>query len=104
MKEIDTKRTGMSPQEHVHSFVRYKKTKNAIYYKCNDPYCTTVFDRELLVGKASRCSCTNIFILDREQLKRAVPKCLDCRNTKEAILHKRAKQLVGQLIVGDQNE
>lgn len=119
-KEVITDISAAAPKEpkkHIHSFVRYKYSKklvtsgpakgsNVIYYKCNDPLCTTTYDREMLVGKLNLCpSCkVNTFILDRQALKRAVPKCIECRNTKEGKRHKAAVALVKGLFENKEEE
>lgn len=69
--------------KHTHTFVKHETRKG--YYRCNDPHCTSFFERSFIVGKASKClDCGSEFILSREDLKRARPKCLKCSNTKEA--------------------
>lgn len=87
---------------HVHSYIRWKisRTRNKVVdgelvFKCNDPHCTHFDRRSAILGNASTCpSCGTEFLLTLENLRRAVPKCLNCSNTKEAREHKMAKSLV----------
>ena len=87
------KKTNPLGDEHIHSFIRYRKVakptlhyKETVYFKCSHPRCMSSFEREQLIGKESLCpQClTNVFILDHRALERATPKCLACRKTKEA--------------------
>jgi hypothetical protein len=55
-------------------------------------------DKEATEGKLSLCTaCGSQFILTREDLKRAKPKCLNCSNTKKARTFKKAQQLTQYL-------
>jgi hypothetical protein len=63
--------------DHIHTFARSRKNKDI--YKCIHPDCTHYTDREYLVGKRALCGkCASEFILDRVQLKNALPVCLNC--------------------------
>lgn len=90
----------MPSLKHTHSFVRYKRTEKTVWFKCADPECTAIYDREMVTGKASLCpKCkTTVFILDSQAVKRAEPLCLECRNTKEGRAHRRAKTLVAGML------
>lgn len=81
----------MPTLKHVHSYVRFKKK----FYKCNDAKCTHFALKELVLGKESACpACGHVFILTREALKRATPKCKNCANTKAARHYRTAKNLM----------
>lgn len=88
----------MPTLEHIHTYVRFKKK----FYKCNHPKCTHFALKELILGKESACpSCGTVFILTREDLKRATPKCKNCSNTKEARRYRTAKTLMDSAIFED---
>jgi sRNA-binding protein len=73
----------MASVNHVHTYYTTKKRERIFY--CADPYCTHRLDRKLLVGKASKCNlCGNEFILTRQDLERAKPRCQACSQTKQA--------------------
>lgn len=85
--------------DHKHSWVRYKRTDKTVWFKCNDPRCTSVMDRELLIGKLSLCPKCKLeeFELEREALKRKMPLCLNCRNTSESRRYKAVKAAIGDI-------
>jgi hypothetical protein len=75
-------------KDHVHSWIKWKKTEKTTYFKCAHPQCFSTIDGSLLVGKVSLCpSCNqNTFILDKHDLKRTRPVCPQlCSMTKEDI-------------------
>lgn len=85
---------------HTHSYIKWKKTKSGeIWFKCADPNCTHTAPASLIKGKVTLCPQCKVteFILDREALRRAVPKCVNCRDTKEAKLIKAAEGLMGNV-------
>ena len=90
----------ISTPRHIHTYVRYKRNqwKRKDLYRCNDPYCNHYAERTFIVGKASLCTkCKNEFILTMEDLKLAMPRCINCSNTKEAIERRAARSLVSRL-------
>jgi hypothetical protein len=70
----------MAGLKHIHSYVRCPNRKN--FYKCDDPYCTHFVPRDLILGKACHCACGAEFVLTREDLRRARPRCPNCSDTK----------------------
>lgn len=69
--------------EHIHIYER--PTWNKTIYRCIDPGCPHYIKKGYLLGKYARCpECSNQFILTREKLLRARPKCDFCSNTKRA--------------------
>jgi hypothetical protein len=90
---------------HTHSYVRWKRQgkDNEWWYKCADPHCTYIAPRSLVIGKSSLCpEChEHEFILDHEALRRAVPKCHHCRNTKEAKARRAGEELIKEIGVED---
>lgn len=69
------------------------------WFKCNDPNCFYTAPRSLILGKTSLCPQCHIheLILDKEAMRRAVPRCINCRETKEAKAYKAAKNLIEQI-------
>jgi|SRR5438132_2762023 len=93
----------MIASPHIHSYVFYKITRlGAYYYKCNSPNCFYTADKRLLLGKECMCPIcnTHTLILTNEDLKRKVPRCLYCSNTKEA----RKKRAYAQLLARAQEK
>lgn len=78
--------------DHIHTYKRWqiKKGKDKLIggepvYKCIDKDCTHYCVKSLLLGKRSRCTvCRAEIVLNREDLRRVAPHCLNCSNTKEA--------------------
>lgn len=67
-------------QQHIHIYERPRWNKSI--YRCIEPDCSHYIQKKLLLGKYGRCpECQNQFILDREKLLRAKPKCDFCSNT-----------------------
>lgn len=90
----------MEEKNHIHSFVFLKKKKNGEeLYKCADPSCLYVIGRDLIEGKISLCpKCfKNTLLLDKEAMRRKRPVCIDCANTKRAVNHRRAKDIIGSI-------
>lgn len=81
---------------HVHTYQRLKSNKRK--FRCSDKYCTHVADREMLLGKACLCNlCGKEFVLTGDDLKYSKPRCLLCKNTKEAALARQSHELLEKL-------
>lgn len=84
----------MAALKHVHSYIQWKRKgpDNEMWWKCDDPGCTHTMIQSLVQGKNTLCpECKiTVFILDWKDdlLRRAVPKCINCRNTAIAREHK----------------
>lgn len=85
---------------HTHSYIRYRTTKSGrIEYKCADPICPHIAERNFLVGKLSLCpACASEFILTRDSLRRARPLCMNCSNSKESQQYRKTKSVVDNLL------
>lgn len=84
----------MATVNHVHTFKRMRKG----LFKCNDPYCTYTAQPALINGKASKCNtCGREIILTPELLQLARPKCIDCRDTKESRMTRKAREIMENL-------
>jgi len=84
----------MPTLKHVHTFIRIPaKQPFGGQFRCRDPHCTTRVPKHEITGKASRCcTCGVEIILDRESLQRAEPNCLNCRNSRQSMALKQAKE------------
>ena len=92
---------------HIHQWVYYRvRNDGIILYRCNDPNCYAIKDKALLIGKETVCSkCkVNRFILTPEDLRRKVPRCPDCSNTKASLVASRAKNLLNNLMPPAQSQ
>lgn len=58
--------------------------RKRIRFKCDDPDCTSYAYKDLLVGKRAQCKCGREFILSRIELKKKLPQCEYCSNSKES--------------------
>lgn len=68
---------------HIHTYERPRWNKKI--YRCIAPDCPHYIQKKLLLGKYGQCpECGNQFILDREKLLRAKPKCDFCSDTKKS--------------------
>jgi hypothetical protein len=66
---------------HIHTYKRVRRSKTR--FMCIDPDCTHVNTKELILGKRAKCMyCGEEFILTRYALGLAVPKCENCRNSR----------------------
>lgn len=80
----------MPALNHTHSYIKWRKRGNPVemHWKCADPDCTHTIAQSLVIGKNSLCpACTAvIFKLTWEDdlLRRSIPKCINCRNTRRA--------------------
>lgn len=79
-------------KEHIHSFKRDTKLKTK--YRCMGATCYALVDKTRLLGKANKCRCGNVFILTGEDLKRAIPRCLECSDTVRSRRTKAVEPLV----------
>ncbi len=90
--------------EHLHSWVRYKERSGPLlkdyWFRCDHPECTAVQPAALVLGKKAACSaCGAEYILAREQGRRQVrPKCLNCADTKEARMFRKAQASVAKIL------
>lgn len=81
----------MVVKNHTHRFKRSTKDKQVFY--CSLPDCFLKIGKELLVGKNCMCECGNSFALTHDLLRRAAPKCADCRTDISARTQQAAKRL-----------
>lgn len=90
--------------KHVHSFVRVKGKKDQ--WRCNNPYCTYTVEKVYVEGKASLCGVCNIreTIMDRENLRRAIPRCDECSGRSELVQKRKVKNLLENLFSGENQE
>jgi len=97
----------MPRKEHLHTYELYKKRSekgkchyqagSKIYFRCTDPDCTAIYDKEFLVGKRARCPlCGEAFILTKADLKLLKPRCLGCSDTKKGRAYRAAQALLQQ--------
>ena len=93
----------MPSLRHVHTYAQYKGRKG--YWKCIHPECSHFAPKELVVGKKACCTqCNGEFILNYENMQMVRPRCLNCRDTKEAKAYKLGKAILSQQLsfsVGD---
>lgn len=69
--------------KHIHTYERPRWDKKI--YRCIAPDCSHYINKKLLLGKYGKCpECGAQFILDREKLLRAKPKCDFCSNTRKS--------------------
>lgn len=88
----------MASLKHVHLYERIgPRTLKKRRWRCLDPACTHTASLEEVRGKQSKCTCGEIFVLDTYSLNRVKrPRCLLCRDTKEAKKH----QVIGSVLDG----
>ena len=81
-----------SKEQHIHTYERPRWNRNI--YRCIAPDCSHYIQKKLLLGKYGKCpECGSQFILDREKLLRAKPRCDFCSNTKKS----RALKEIGEI-------
>jgi hypothetical protein len=89
--------------KHTHTYIRHETRKK--YMRCFSPHCTHVIEAAILRGKASLCTiCGDEFVLTREDLRRAKPRCPKCSMTKEGGIRRdiESKEGLGKGIIPDQ--
>lgn len=92
----------MPSKAHIHSYAKLKGRPG--YFKCTAPDCSHYSTKELIRGKYSMCECSTKFIIDSENIKLAVLRCLNCRNTKVSRAFKVGQELMGRIVnfdIGD---
>lgn len=90
----------MAALKHIHIYARWKKRGGELWFKCNDPLCTHIAPRSLVMGKASLCTkCgSKITQLTWKHLDRIKPLCLGCSDTPEGRSFRAAQDLVSTLL------
>lgn len=81
----------MVTKNHVHRFKRSKKDKEVFF--CCLPDCFLKIHKEFLAGKDCLCECGHTFKLTHDLLRRAAPKCENCRTDITARSLKAARSL-----------
>jgi hypothetical protein len=81
--------------KHTHTYKRHPTRKGYSY--CLGADCQHIQETKLLVGKRNKCKCGKLFILTREDLRRAIPRCINCSTTRIARERQIAKQLFESL-------
>ena len=87
-------------EKHIHTYERMagKSPKGLIYWRCIDPLCYHKIEQSMIEGKACRCfKCNGIFELDKQDLRRKNPRCINCSSTKEALEKQRIRGLLEEL-------
>lgn len=93
----------------THSYIRshYTDDGTKIVFKCADPNCTHTLlvpkkNRSLIIGRATLCpECLkNRFALTSEDIKRKVPKCIECRGGQKAETLRAGKKIM-ENVLGD---
>ncbi len=80
-----------------HKVVRSRSNKEI--FRCIHPRCTYTQKREFLEDKEVLCSiCSKPYIVNREQLRNAKPRCVYCQNTKEGRAVREAMKKVALLV------
>lgn len=88
----------MPSLNHTHTIVR---AKTEGYWKCKHPDCSYFVPRSYIEGKSSLCNgCGEKFVLQMEDFKRSFPKCINCKQTKEAKEFQRKKKILEELGIG----
>lgn len=88
-------------KDHVHMYERVGKRGHDKIWRCADPDCTHTIKKELVLGKRSRCSCGDTFIIDHGAMQRKTPKCLRCRNTAEGRKFQKISNVLDNVIGDD---
>lgn len=88
------------PFTHIHTYIRWKRTEKEIWYKCTHPDCNHYAALSFLIGKRAICGICNEneIILTKEDLRRAVPRCQGCSNTKVAIRRRRLESQLSSIL------
>ena len=86
----------MASLKHIHTYVKYKRRPG--FFRCTDSLCTHSAHKEVVEGKQSLCFfCGSVFILTKEDLRRAKPRCFNCSNTAKALAVKKASNLMSSI-------
>lgn len=86
-------------KEHKHTWVKHKQREG--YFRCTGATCYSIQPRDILIGKENACPfCGKTFLLSREDLRRAKPRCQDCSQTKEAKTYQKAQEVMRNLLEG----
>lgn len=86
-----------APLNHIHIYKRNKKHKNIFF--CIQPDCYHRIDKQWLENKRALCpSCKSEYLLDKEVLRLALPKCPACRGGKKAEDYRSALSAVAKII------
>jgi hypothetical protein len=87
----------MPSQNHTHTYVQFKARPG--YFRCAAPDCTHFLIREAVIGKNSLCNdCGQSFLLTLDAAKLRKPRCLMCRNTKQARAFQTGQQFMAGLL------
>jgi ssDNA-binding Zn-finger/Zn-ribbon topoisomerase 1 len=81
--------------KHQHSWIKWRKWQGSQHWKCADPDCFETIEGALLEGKRTLCpQCHETsFILTKDLMRRVKPKCINCRDTKDAVQQRRFAEL-----------
>jgi hypothetical protein len=96
-------------EKHTHKFKRFSATKHSkgnppeeiFYWRCILPDCYARFSRDIVKGKRTVCAkegCNNFTIMDKINLKRACPLCLEHSNTKKDLELKQTKTATADIM------
>lgn len=69
-------------ERHVHRYIRVKGRRGRIRYKCAIPGCPHILEPEVVLGRFALCNfCPATFVMNKESLTLAKPRCEDCRKS-----------------------
>ena len=90
----------MAVLKHTHRYIRWKKETGL--YRCAHPDCTHFTEKSFLLGKRSVCNlCGDEFVLTREDLLLAQPRCPNCSNRAGNKQRRKLRELVDTLALAD---
>jgi len=89
-----------STLDHIHEYVKFGVKFGELHYKCNHPDCFHTAPVSLIEGKRTMCAICHQkdFILTREDLRRAKPRCPDCSETREAVERRKLQAVLGEVL------
>lgn len=88
------------PNDHIHSWVRWKKFFGEFSFKCAHPDCTKTAKRSFLKGKRSLCPLCKkeTFILTLKDLNLRTPRCPACSNSNENKVKRALENVLGGIL------
>jgi hypothetical protein len=88
--------------KHTHKYVRIKIGKSKrIKFKCAIPGCAHSIEPELVVGRFTVCNiCQKEFVMNKEAMQRAFPRCSDCIERKVDAANKDEILLIEDFVKG----
>lgn len=84
-------------ERHTHKYIRVKGRRGWVRYKCIHPGCPHILEPYEMLGRFAACYfCGAEFVINKESLTLAKPRCENCRKSPRKENRAKILELLGE--------